>query len=148
MTDFADFSKLYENHKKALAEANVLNKAVVFDALVAAGITRLTIEFDGEGDSGQLNGVAAYNGETPAILPPTPITLHRAQFNTHGLITHSETLENAIETLCYDYLEQEYAGWENNDGAYGEFIFDVAARQIDLEMNVRFSDTTHHNHTF
>jgi hypothetical protein len=58
MTDFADFSKLYQNHKRALAEANVLNKAVLFDALVAAGITRLTIEFDGEGDSGQLNGVA------------------------------------------------------------------------------------------
>jgi hypothetical protein len=148
MTNFADFSNLYQNHKKALAEANALNKAVVFDALAAAGIARLTIEFDGEGDSGQLNGVAAYSGETPATLPPTPITLHRTLFNTQGLITHSETLENAIETLCYDYLEQEYAGWENNDGAYGEFIFDVAARQIDLEMNVRFSDTIHHNHTF
>lgn len=148
MTDFADFSKLYQAHAKALAEANVLNKAVVFDALVAAGVTRLTIEFDGEGDSGQLNGVAAYSGETRMTLPPTPITLHRSQFNTHGLITHSEALTEAIETLCYDYLEQEYAGWENNDGAYGEFTFDVAAREIELDIDVRVSDSTHYKHTF
>ena len=74
MTDFADFRNIYQNHEKALTKANLLNKAVVFDALVAAGITRLTIEFDGEGDSGQLNGVAAYSGETTATLPPTPIT--------------------------------------------------------------------------
>jgi hypothetical protein len=98
MTDYADFWKLYQSHNKAIAEANVLNKAVIFDALAAGGITRLTIEFDGEGDSGQLNGVAAYSGETQTTLPPTLITLHRSQLNTHGLITHSEVLTEAIET--------------------------------------------------
>jgi hypothetical protein len=148
MTEFHDFRNSYQNHKKAVTKANLLNKVVVFDALVAAGITRLTIEFDGEGDSGQLSSITAYTGETPAILPATQITLQRSQFNADGLITHSETLEEAVQTLCYDYLEQEYGGWENNDGAYGEFIFDVAARQIELEMNVRFSDCTQHNHTF
>jgi len=148
MTAFADFSKLYQNHKKALAEANVFNKAVVFDALVAAGITRLTIEFDGEGDSGQLNGVAAYRGEIKMTLPPTPITLHRSQLNTLGLITHSEVLTEAIETLCYDYLEQKHDGWENNEGAYGTFEFDVGNRTVSLEFNARFVDTTTHNHTF
>jgi hypothetical protein len=148
MTNFDDFSKRYQDHTKAVAEANVLNKAAVFDALVAAEVTRVTAEFDGEGDSGQLNDIAAYSGETRVTLPLTSITLHQARLNTNGLTTHTATLKNAVETLSYDYLEQEYAGWENNDGAYGEFIFDVAAREIHLEMNVRFSDTTQHNHTF
>jgi len=148
MTDFTDFSKLHQIHTRALAEANLLNKAVVFDALVASGVTRIIAEFDGEGDSGQLNGVAAYRGETLVALPLQPISLQRSEFNTQGLTTRSETLENAVITLCYDYLEQEYAGWENNDGAYSEFTFDVAARLIELDMNVRVSDTTHYNHTF
>jgi hypothetical protein len=148
MTNFAECSKRYHDHNNALAEANVLNKAVVFDALVTAGITRLTIEFDGEGDSGQLNGVAAYMEETSVTLPLVPITLHRSQFNTNNLITCNETLKNAVETLCYDYLEQKHGGWENNDGAYGTFEFDVGNRTIGLEFNERFVDTSTHNHTF
>jgi hypothetical protein len=49
-------------------------------------------------------------------------------------------LREAIEELCYSYLEQDYGGWENNDGAFGEFIFDVATRKIGLEFNSRFTD--------
>jgi hypothetical protein len=148
MTDLHDFAKRYQKHMKAIAQANVLNKAVVFDALAAAGITRITTEFDGEGDSGQLSGITAYIEETGVTLPLVHITLHRSEIGADALITKSETLENAVITLCYDYLEQEYAGWENNDGAYGEFIFDVAARRIELEANLRFSDTTTYDHTF
>jgi hypothetical protein len=51
-----------------------------------------------------------------------------------------QPLRDAIETLCYDYLEQEHGGWENNDGAYGEFQFDVAERTIELEFSSRYTD--------
>lgn len=148
MINFGDFSRQYENHLKTVAEANLLNKAVVFDALVAAGISRLTIDFDGEGDSGQLSDITAYAGDTPVKLPETPVTFHRSQWNTDGLITHSEALNEALETLCYDYLEQKHDGWENNEGAYGTFEFDVGNRTVSLEFNERFVDTTMHNHTF
>jgi hypothetical protein len=57
MIDLDDFSKRYQDHKKAVSEANSLNKVPVFDALVAGKITRVTIEFDGKGDSGQLNDI-------------------------------------------------------------------------------------------
>ena len=40
-------------------------------------------------------------------------------------------------------LEQEQGGWENNDGAFGEFTFDVAERTIELEFNGRFTDIRH-----
>jgi hypothetical protein len=72
MTDLHDFHKRYEKHQKAIAEAKVLNKAVVFDALAAAGITRITTTFDGEGDEGQLSGIEAYKEETKATLPTVP----------------------------------------------------------------------------
>lgn len=110
MTNFDDFSKRYQDHKKAIAEANMLNKAVVFDALAAGKVTRVTIEFDGEGDSGQLNDITAFSGDTHIKLPAIPVTLRRSQWNTDGLITQSEALDGAIETLCYDYLEQKHGG--------------------------------------
>jgi hypothetical protein len=56
------------------------------------------------------------------------------------------SLHDAIETLCYDYLSQTHGGWENNDGAYGTFEFDVQQRSIRLDFDERFTDTNHHSH--
>jgi hypothetical protein len=67
---------------------------------------------------------------------------------TDQAMPRTETLCAAIETLCYDYLEQTNGGWENNDGGFGEFIFDVAARTVELEFNGRYTDTFTTNHTF
>jgi len=64
------------------------------------------------------------------------------------MTTADIALREAIETACYDFLTQEHAGWENNDGAYGEFTIDVAERKIELECNVRFCDSTCFTHTF
>ena len=145
MNDFLDRYKLY---LETIAEANQLNKPIVFDALAAANVTRVTVNFDGEGDSGQINTITAYTaGDVPADVPETELILHRATQNESDR-TVEVTLLNAIETLCYDYLSQCHDGWENNDGAYGTFEFDVAKRSIRLDFNERFTDTTHHSHDF
>ena len=41
------------------------------------------------------------------------------------------------QQLAFDFLSDTHGGWENNDGAYGEFCFDAAARCIHLEFNER-----------
>ena len=143
-----DFRQQYELYLKAVANANELNKTVVFDALAAAGLTSITVEFDGEGDSGQINGIAAHAGEAPAVLPSTALTLHQASHNGGDLRTTETNLRDAIETLCYDYLTQCHDGWENNDGAYGTFEFDVPNRTVHLDIDERFTDTTNSTHDF
>ena len=80
-------------------------------------------------------------------LPSMPLTLQQVHFGASEPSTASQPLCEAIAALCYDYLEQEHSGWENNDGAYGTFIFDVPKRTIELEFNGRFTDvaTSHHH---
>jgi hypothetical protein len=169
MSDFDTYTARYECHRQNTSRANELNKAILFDALAAAGITEITVALDGCGDSGQIEGITICIGETSKALPApsatvplplarqavvitplpeTPITLHRVQWDSDKLGTEETTLQNAIEALCYDYLEQEHAGWMDNDGAYGEFKFDVAARTIHLEFNGRFTDVYTQTHTF
>jgi hypothetical protein len=145
MNDFLDF---YGRHLKAVAKANAFNKPLVFDALAAAGLTLVEVEFDGEGDSGQIEGVYAYAGDARAELPESSLTLHQVAQNKTDPRTTTVSLHDAIETLCYDYLSQAHGGWENNDGAYGKFEFDVGSRSIRLDFNERFTDSTHHSHEF
>ena len=121
-----DFMAKYEHYKEQLRKVVLANKAVVFDALQAAKITSVQVEFDGEGDSGQIDGVTAYQDSAIVELPSTLLTLQQFHFGAAEPSTALEPLRDAIDALCFDALDQEHGGWENDDGAYGTFTFDVA----------------------
>ena len=146
MTD--DFETRYARHRELCVRANELNKAILFDALTPAGITAIHVEFDGCGDSGQIDDVTAWAGGKTVDLPPGTITIHSAEWGQQDLTSNTRPIRDAVEDLCYGRLEQTHAGWENNDGAYGEFQIDVVKRTIELEFNGRFTDTWTDNHTF
>lgn len=74
--------------------------------------------------------------------------LQHANWDGVELISVTRPIRDALEALCYGCLAQSHAGWENNDGAFGEFRIDVAKRTIELEFNGRFTDTWTDNHTF
>ena len=146
-----DMEKIMESiakHREALAEAWKLNRDMFFVVLSAAQITRVTVTFDGEGDSGQINNIEAYKGDEQVPLPDQAIPVRTASWNDDAITIEEKTLDAAIERLCYDFLEQEHGGWENNDGAYGEFTFDVAKRTVELEFNGRFTDVHTSSRTF
>ena len=138
--DFDSILRASERHRRAVAAANALNRDAVFDALTVAGIATVLVDFDGEGDSGQLDGIVAFTGDNPVPLPAASVRIHTAKWNTGSVVPADQPLSDAIEILCYGYLEQEHGGWENNDGAYGAFRFDVHNRTIELEFNGRYTD--------
>jgi len=132
----------YESYNDAPKETTQLNKTAVFDALAAAGITNITVAFDGWGDSGQIQGITALAGESKADLPKTLVTIHEFSYSDHDqpIKAVEQLLSEALETLCYAYLDESHGGWEIDDGSYGDFAFDVAARTIKLEYNGRITD--------
>jgi len=148
MNDLESIMIDYEHRRQAQAKLNEGNKAALFDALAGAGITEVRIDFDGEGDSGQINDVAAFRGEEPAELPTATVTIQTIPWGSTEATTTESNLGEAIETLCYLYLEGTHGGWENNDGAYGEFRLDVAKRSVELEFNGRYTDTWTDTHSF
>lgn len=129
-------------------EAALKNKAAVMDALAAAGITSVEVEFDGNSDQGQIESIAARASEATVQLPATPIVMLDADENDTTPSEHEMPLEEAIESLCYHYLGGEYAGWETNEGAYGTFRFAVAERSISLDFTQRFIGEEEYNQKF
>jgi len=143
-----DFETRYARQRELCARANELNKTILFDALTPAGITHIHVEFDGCEDSGQIDDITAWAGEKTVDFPSGNITLHSAEWGQDDLTSKTRPIREAVEDLCYGCLEQTHAGWENNDGAYGEFQIDVAKRTIELEFNGRFTDTWTDTHSF
>lgn len=140
MTDFDNFTARRNRHRSALAKTSKMNKAIILDALAGAGITSVTVPFDGEGDSGQLEAPCAQAQDAIVPIPAIEITIHEVAWNTDTIAKTDATLSEALEALCYSYLACEQGGWENNDGAYGEFVFDVVKRTVTLDFNARFLD--------
>jgi hypothetical protein len=49
------------------ADVRTRNKAIVFAALAEAGIHKVTVDYDGSGDSGQIESVEAWNAANEKI---------------------------------------------------------------------------------
>jgi hypothetical protein len=140
-----DFKATYANYLARLAEDNDHNKKTVFDALEAAGVETVTVDFDGEGDSGNVDEPCFQGGKTDTA---PSVTIRVTSYRPDGFEEQTQTLPQAVETLCYGYLAQEHGGWENNEGAFGEFVFDVAGRTIRLEFKQRLMEYETYEHSF
>ncbi|MGE4302710.1 MAG: DUF6878 family protein [Novosphingobium sp.] len=125
--------------RAAFAEELVGLKTSLFDLLQAHGIVLVTISFDGCGDSGQIEDITARDENGIVDLPDVGLPTRLSDPTAVPGEDKPEPVSDVIETLAYDLLEGEHGGWENNEGAYGEFRFDVAERKITLECNIRIS---------
>jgi len=156
--DFNTFMAAYDKDRKARAKTNLANQYAIIDALHQAGIALVTVTFDGEGDSGQIEDIKAFAhvqadtgiGTDPQPLPNKLVKYCEQSFRGHksSKSIKDKSLAEAIEDLCYALLEQKHGGWENNEGAFGEFTIEVEERRVRLEFDARFTDTVHSEYCF
>ena len=148
-TDFmCDYAAKDRAFKALSTSLHVANKKTLFDALEAAGITSVLVHFDGYGDSGQVEDIDAVSGDQPRDLPTGTVVIARAHWGTSETEQAECSVRDAVEALAYAFLEETHGGWENNQGAYGEFTFTVANRSIVLDYNERFESSEYSQHLF
>jgi hypothetical protein len=135
-------------HERLHAELQPGNKAALFDALAAAGVTLIVAAFDGYGDSGQIENVEVKAGDTVVDMPGGEIEIATAVWDQAEPDRSMASIRDVIEVFVYDLLGQTHDGWENSDGAYGDFTFDVAERTITLDYNERYMESDYSQHVF
>ena len=136
-----EFAKLCESIRPE-------NKAALFDALAQAGITSVEVTFDGYGDSGQIEDITAKAGDKDVALPAVSLEIAHAEWGSADIVRVTHSMKDAIEQIAYDFLRETHEGWENNEGAYGDFHFDVNDRTITLNYNERIETSEYTQHVF
>lgn len=140
-------------------------KPILFNALKTVGIVCVTVNFDGCGDSGQIESVEARDSDNnPVELPAETITYPVAYMEKRyeprpdspggKLFTgydHRETeqttpIQEVIENIFWGFIGAKHGGWENNDGGFGECVFEVGSQTIRLEMNERYTETNYYEY--
>jgi hypothetical protein len=133
-------------HAELAQSIRPTNKAVLFDALAGAGIAVVVVTFDGYGDSGQIENIEVQGESTE--LPTVEIEFASVAWGDLEVRHHRLSVREALEALAYALLEQTHCGWENNEGAYGEFTFDIADRTVTLDYNERIESSEYTQHIF
>jgi len=99
--------------------------------LKEAGVQVVRINYDGCGDSGQIEDIAYLDAQGKPLDPAGRVTI----------------TEDQLMDLFYDLTQARHPGWENNDGAFGEFEWDLTADTLHHSHSDRFTDydTTEHD---
>ncbi|MCA0425084.1 MAG: hypothetical protein LCH61_17505 [Proteobacteria bacterium] len=133
----------------AKAALHAQNKEALYDGLRLVGIALVLVSFDGSGDSGQIESIEARNDTDQSVtLPAAQITFAGIDWQSGAPTERRLTLEGSVEELVYDLLSDTHSGWQDNDGAWGEFCIDARARTIHLEFNERFTSSELFTHDF
>ena len=149
MSNDTSYQRPAQEEECRAAELRQATKAALFDALRSAGISRVTVTFDGASDEGQIEFIEAVAARNkPLDLPDARVTVKTANHDGTALEEATPTLTEAITDLCYDLLAENYGSWGDNDGAFGKFVFHVARRRLSLTFNARFTDFETETATF
>ena len=143
-----DWLECERDRARRRAELRPGNRQALFDVLAQAGVVQVEVDFDGFGDAGQIDGTTAYGLDSGNDLPDATVSLQQIAPDGVSVETRVVPLTEAVETFCYEALEEAHPGWEINDGAFGTFVFNVAARTIRLAHHARFTDTVDSTHDF
>ena len=126
-------------------DARARNKDLIFTVLSEAGIRILTADFDGNGDSGQIENIQAWRIDPEkfpgSVADQIPLPDHKVLIASQKPddLPAETSLWEAIEILAYDYLDETHMGWEVGEGSYGTFVFSVPKRTITLEHHRRYT---------
>jgi hypothetical protein len=118
--------KTPSNAGRALPPEPAAAKAAILaecERLAEAGITFVTVHFDGSGDEGVNGDIKCYATEDDAYE------------------------ESDVQEVNFSYLHEHFEalvpyGYENDRGAFGDELLNAKTRKITVERNHRFEDYT------
>lgn len=126
------------------------HKDLIFDICEREGVKSFTVSFEGSGDSGQIEDVGLEGKIRKLPVEGAKVSEGTRWLNgqNSAVFRNATDLEDLITSVCYEVLESACGGWENNDGAYGEFYFDVKKRKVQLDFNERIMESNYTEYRF
>jgi len=124
MTQATDFYAQMLDSQRRAAEKRGETRAALLDELRALGVTSIEVQYEGYGDSGNVEDV---------VVTPDTITL-------------TEDLRRRVEAFGWDFAYARCPGFENYEGGYGELTGALEADKIDVSHSNRYIETNTTEH--
>jgi len=149
MIDTNEILATIERTRKDARDRFTTNKATILTAMRDQQIKKVVVSYSGYGDSGCIDSIHAGRDDEAEAVNLSAIAV--VVVATSSLFVDGSWRENkcektmtfheALEEFAYDWLEANHGGWENNDGADGEFIFDLEEGRVFITHNSHYTET-------
>ncbi|GFE67224.1 DUF6878 family protein [Litoreibacter roseus] len=116
-----DYTAMMEKWRLERETALKTARAELIAALRALGVTEVIAEYEGYGDSGNVEDIT---------LQPNEVTLN-------------EALSRQLEDFAWSVAYNQHPGFENNEGGYGTLTWDISADSITLDHADRYVECSH-----
>lgn len=142
-SDLYDFWASYLAEREKRRQRLPYIKHLVIDQLCCHAIARVSVEYDGEGDSGQIGTISAIdaNGkdvDLASSLKPMSEADDQALAQLLTMHAQENTVLGLIDAFTWLLLDAYHDGFVNNDGGFGELTIDVGAATVTLDHNDRY----------
>jgi hypothetical protein len=122
----------------------------LFAQLKLLNVNSFEIEFDGSGDSGQIEGVTFYDTSIEVMdIPEDTISWVYTAYGQEPKDT-KVTIHKAVEDLGYQMLEESGHDWYNNEGGYGRISVHMEGSNgkpyVGMNMNIRIVNEDHYEY--
>ena len=128
---------------------NEQEKTTLLTQLNLLGAKKVRVEFQGGGDSGQVEYVGYQDKNDEWNTIPDEITSWTKQ--TYGSQEPQQeriSLDEVLEDLCYRALDKTGLDWYNNDGGQGALVIDFTKSPTLIKLDVGVNYTTTEDHEF
>jgi hypothetical protein len=141
-------------------EALKERRRLLAEKLKPLGVVRVEVDYDGCGDSGDIQEVRALKKgprsgkEEPANLDGQSVTVERFEsvYNAEKKewdrkpYQATATLKEALSDFALDFLSFLGIDWYNNEGGYGTIVLDMVAGEAKEEHNYRIESSEYEEH--
>lgn len=136
-----------------------INKENLIISLAEAGISKAVVDYDGSGDSGQVESVCLYNKKNDLVQISKlkeKVRIYEGRSNytpdkggwTTVFSEVSLTMEEALSLFAELLLDYKGIDWFNNDGGYGTLTVDIESEVLRLEHTERVMSENHSSMEF
>lgn len=135
-------------------DAILKNKKTLLTSLIELGATHAVIDYNGSGDSGQVDLVRVFCGAKEINVEKTKkIDFYKSETSYNPAASKGKDpwvvkiqkvevyLSEALELIAEELLSYNDIDWYNNDGGYGAVKIDLKKEAITLEHNQRVMST-------
>lgn len=140
MTGLDDIDKIMRDRTSKIDDRVKNNRPMLLIELRRLKVKEVSAEYDGSGDSGQLEEpTLAPEPEPGVVVPPVSVLVDGGWSSKQGEIaeTRTKAIIEAVQDLFYDLLEMEHPGWEINEGSYGSLVWAMDDDKVRLVHNER-----------
>ncbi len=117
------------------------NKEILLDALTHAGAFRACVTYQGGGDEGSDEGVSVFGADNASLELSGTVSLffecygqEDGQWKT-AIVQQEQPLDAALCDYAMEAVNQHHSGWENNEGGYGEVVFECETGTVRIGHN-------------